>query len=761
MSNGVNNLYEFGSFRLDCDTRTLWRDNDVVSLSPKALELLTLLIKHRGEVVSKQDIFDSVWSGTFVEDGVLAQNIYTLRNTLGPDENGKRFIETVPRRGYRFAGGIKILSASDKAISNGKQSLAVEELERSADYENSYPADTQTTVQAIAPHVSSLKSTSHRRSPIRPMLLVAGLLIFAVIAAIGVYRYSFRDNSSGDDSGNFAPIEQIRLQRLTDTGDVIHPTISPNGELLAFVRLEEKQASLWVQQVATGNAVQTLPPSRKGYRSLVFSSDGKYLFFREMADPGAIYQTTPFGGMPKKIADNVWTDFSVSPDDKQVAFIRRDTTRGTNLLILSNIDGSGERELGVRQTPLGYNDGSPAWSPDGTKLIVFTASREQARPVLLNVDVSTGNETELKTPHWYGATRCLWMPDGKRLIVAARAAGEATSQIWMISYPDGQVRRLTNDLEAYFWISLSADGQKLVARQQRLVSHLWLLSGSDIDIKKAKQLTFGERNTDGFRGLAWTPDGKIVYAALEGQTTNLYTLDPESINPTQLTTNVGQDNAWPATSTDGRYIVFTSHRSGTRQIWRMDIDGRDQKQLTFGDQPKDSAYSAALSPDGREVFFLKTGDGLSGIWKVSIDGGDAVKVSRLTHAAAEDFLSISPDGRWLAYRHVSTQPEAKRDGATTQIGVLPTDGNAEPRLFDLPMRRAIIQWSADSNAFHYDAGTFNTSSLWRQPLVGEPQKLIDFPDRVFNFAWLADGKDLVVSRGKLQGDAILILLINP
>ncbi len=755
MSNGVNNLYEFGSFRLDCDTRTLWRDSDVVSLSPKALELLTLLIEHRGEVVSKQDIFDSVWSDTFVEDGVLTQNIYTLRNTLGRDENGKQFIETIPRRGYRFAGGIKVLGVGDRVAANGKQAFAVEERGLSANFEDSsYSAGSRAqpaAANAIAPLVSSLGSTSQRHSSIRPMLLTGFGLFILAAAGFGIYQFAFRGGEEKSES-QIAPIEQIRFQRLTDTGDVIHPTISPNGELLAFVRLEDEEATVWVQPIATGNAFQTLPPSRKGYSSLAFSSDGKYLFFREQADPGAIYQTSPFGGASKKIADNVWSDFSVSPDDKQVAFIRRDTTRDAHVLILSNIDGSGERELSVRRTPQGYNDGSPAWSPDGTALIVFTSSQQQARPVLLNVDVSTGNETELQTPHWYSATRCLWMPDGKRLIVAARAVGEATSQIWLLSYPEGEVRRLTNDLEAYFWISLSADGQKLVTRQQRLISHLWLLNGGDL--RKARQVTFGERNIDGFRGLAWTPDGKIVYAALEGHITNLYSLDPESDNPTQLTTDV--DNTWPAGSADGRYIVFTSHRTRSRQIWRMDFDGSDQKQLTFGEEPKENAYSAALSPDGREVFFLKIGVGPSSIWKVSIDGGDAVQVSRLANAAAEDFLSVSPDGKWLAYRHVSAQTDADSESRTMQIGVLPTDGNSEPQLFDLPMRRPIIQWSADSTAFYYDAGTFNASSIWRQPLAGEPEKILDFPDRVFNFAWSSDGKDLVVSRGKLQGDAILV-----
>jgi TolB protein len=234
-------------------------------------------------------------------------------------------------------------------------------------------------------------------------------------------------------------------------------------------------------------------------------------------------------------------------------------------------------------------------------------------------------------------------------------------------------------------------------------------------------------------------------------------MNPDGSNRVQLTANAGQDNIDPIVSADGRHIVFTSNRTGAPQIWRMDIDGRNQKQLTFGEEQKESAKSAALSPDGAQVFFIKFGAGPAAIWKVSIEGGPAVPVSRLTNATTEGVLSLSPDGRWLAFRYVSVQPEAGSEDSTMQFGALPTDGASEPKLFDLPARRPMIQWSADSDAFYYISGTPNSSSLWRQPLDrSESQKLCDFPDRIFNFSWSHDRKNLVLSRGKQYGDAILI-----
>lgn len=752
MSNEVNNFYEFGEFRLDGKTGMLWRDGDVVSLSPKASELLKLLVARTGDVVSKQEIFDSVWADTFVEDGVLTQNIYTLRNTLGSE-----LIETVPRRGYRFAGHVTVVPADE--------SVAVAERIHTSgafdgyDYEDLSAElledDSSDVVsgEIVRPTMLQPRVTSSPRSSSR-LALVLTMIAIALVGSAGFgYYYFTRSNPVGAQASKIAPIEQIRFASLTDTGDVTHPTMSPDGKTFAFTRLEGEQASVWIKQIATGQSLQILPPSSKGYRSLAFSSDGKYLYFRDETDPGDVYQASPFGGTPKKVADNVWSDFSVSPDGRQLAFVRRDPQRNALLLMLSEIDGGGERELGTRNPPAGYRGGAPAWSPDGTKLAVTVGSTEEARPVPLTVDVNSGTEAEVKTPQFRDISKILWTLDAKQLILAGRLASEATSQLWMLALDDGELRRLTNDLETYFWPSLSADGKTLIARQQKIIANLWLLP--DGDLKKARQLTTGQRNLDGFVGLTWTPQGKIVFSSRLGHITDLYSIGPDGGERVQLTSNAGSDNTWPNASHDGRYIFFTSNRSGTRAIWRIDADGRNTKQITSGEVPKVSGFSSAPSVDGSRVFFLKSGPNPSAIWRTSMDGGEAEPVSRLVGATAEGFLSESADGKWLAYQHVSDAQGGQSEDGAIQIGVIASDGSGDPRLFDVRVRRPIFHWTSD-DTFDYIAGTFNTSAIWRQPLNGESRKLIDFPDRIFNFAWSSDGKDLVVSRGKLVGDAVMV-----
>jgi Tol biopolymer transport system component/DNA-binding winged helix-turn-helix (wHTH) protein len=762
MTNEVNNLYEFGGFRFDADSKTLWRREELISLPPKALDVLYLLLENEGKIVSKQEILKTVWADTFVEEGVLTQNIYKLRNTLGTDENGKQFIENIARRGYRFAASLKILNADEVAVLKVSKSgsASINEAEIGARSESFVKNFDSSNAQTENNHsnftVPQVGFVSSPNAEIRPHRLFRNLVFVSlgilILSALGFGVYKFANRREEKVETKIAPIEQRRFQRLTDSGDVISPTISPNGEMLAFVRLEEEEGSVWIKQLAADNAVKILPSSRKGYRSLTFSPDGKYLYYREEADGSAIYQKLVLGGTAKKVAVNVWSDFGISPDGSQLVFIRRDTERNRFLLILSKIEG-GERELSAKELPADFRN-TPGWSPDGTKIAVATGIQTQFFPKLLTIDVADGAETELKIPRWRVIPHVVWMPDGKHLIISAREAKEPYSQLWMYSYPDGEIRRLTNDLEAYFWISVSADGQKVVTRQQRIFSHLWLLP--DGDLKKAKQLTFGGRNLDGYVGLVWSPDGKIVFSVFANNMTDLYSINADGTDRVQLTANAGQDNNNPSFSRDGRFVVFTSSRTGTTQIWRMDIDGRNQKQLTFGENSNERVQSPALSPDGSEIFFVKRGAGQSAIWKISVEGGNAVQVSHLTNATPEGFVSISPDGKRLAYHHISDKPEADGENNLFQIGVLPTDGNSEPQIFNLPMRRPFVQWTSDT-AFDYAVGTFNTSSIWRQNLTGgEPQRLLDFPDRIFNFAWSPDGKNLVVARGKQQGDAILI-----
>jgi DNA-binding winged helix-turn-helix (wHTH) protein len=102
-------VYEFDCFRLEVAEHRLLRDGTPVPLAPKEFETLRLLVERHGQLVSKQALLDHVWAGTFVGDDTIAQRISLVRKALGEDTASSKYIETVPKRGYRFIGHVRVL----------------------------------------------------------------------------------------------------------------------------------------------------------------------------------------------------------------------------------------------------------------------------------------------------------------------------------------------------------------------------------------------------------------------------------------------------------------------------------------------------------------------------------------------------------------------------------------------------------------------------------------------------------------------------
>src|SRR6476620_3359981 len=120
MNRRVNQLYEFGPFRLDATEHTLLRDGRPVPLRPKVFDILLVLVENRGHLVNKEQLMSSVWTEQFVEEGNINKNISMLRQALGESDSGTKFIETVPKRGYRFIADVHEVS------DNGEPELLTE-----------------------------------------------------------------------------------------------------------------------------------------------------------------------------------------------------------------------------------------------------------------------------------------------------------------------------------------------------------------------------------------------------------------------------------------------------------------------------------------------------------------------------------------------------------------------------------------------------------------------------------------------------------
>ena len=217
-----------------------------------------------------------------------------------------------------------------------------------------------------------------------------------------------------------------------------------------------------------------------------------------------------------------------------------------------------------------------------------------------------------------------------------------------------------------------------------------------------------------------------------------------------LTTDPSEDQL-PNVTPDGRYVVFSSERGGFPSLWRMDLDGGNLKQLTFGQED----YAQNVSPDGRWVLFDSWRSGRKTPWKVSIDGGEPTQVIDKFTASPQ----FSPDGKWIAAYFQDEQA-----GSPWRIMIAPVDGNGPVKVMDpvaVVDRIAIdvgVTWSPDGRSIWYVNTRDGTANLYSQSIDGgAPKQLTKFTDNgvgVFNFS--LDGKTLAFMRSTERSDVVLI-----
>ena len=458
-----------------------------------------------------------------------------------------------------------------------------------------------------------------------------------------------------------------------------------------------------------------------------------------------------FGGTPTRILEWIDGPVTFSPDGKRMALVRGSFPgEGESALIIANADGSGEQILARRKRPEGFAPlffTGPSWSPEG-ELVAATVSKVGGPSQVIAFRVSDGKEQVLTSAAPPFIARTEWLPDMSGLLVIA-GTNAAESQVWLVSYPDGATRPLTNDMDQHRAIGLSAKGDRFVTVVQRGLVNVWVVP--DGDAGRAKPLPVGNLSfqVSGGNGVAWTPDGHIVFSSNESNNVDLWIMDADGGNRKQLTSNSGR-NVSPVVSQDGRYIVFSSTRTRSPAIWRMDIDGRNPKQLTRGQ----ADLLPAISPDGKWVVYGSLGATKSTVWKVSIEGGDAVElVSKVSLNPV-----ISPDGKFVAYLYPdSYDPFAP----TNRIAIIPSEGGEPDKTFTYQAADRLataVQWAADGKSILYTINRNNATNIWSQPLDGGPAKQVtDFKDSLISgFAWSRDGKTLACTRGISLRDAVLI-----
>jgi len=564
--------------------------------------------------------------------------------------------------------------------------------------------------------------------------------LFISVAALVWMTYKFiRQPKSAASSQNIKPT------RVTTTGKAQGAAISPDGKFVAFVSFDAGQTSLWIRQLATTSIRQIAMPGMGIDSKLSFSVDGNYLYFfgHRKDDPEiGLYQIPVEGGVPNKLlAGNSNSNITVSPDGKCLAFVVDYPSEETAVQVV-NADGTGERKLAARQGPAFF--WAVAWSPDG-KSIACAGKTGNGRYDVVEVGIEDEAERSITSQDWGFISDIAWLSDGSGLLLIG-GDKEGMAGIWFL-YPDGKARRVTTDLNNYAGLSLTADSNALLTMEKNLFMHIW--TQPDGEPERAREIISGSATRDGLSGISWTPDGRIVYSSFASGRPDIWIMDADGSNQKQLTVDLGSDRFGLSVSPDGSYILFPSYHAGNgnANIWRIDIDGSNPKQLTTG---KGIELNPFCSPDGKWVFYSIGG---VRIQKVPIDGGDPVQLT----GPYSDILVVSSDGKLMAYFIDDDHDQGK----AKKVGVASFEGGETITVLDRPPTRGLMkmQWTPNARALTYFSNRGGAFNIWSLPIDGGPPKqLTDFkPDLFIHcFAWSRDGKQLAVARGTSTSDIVLI-----
>jgi Tol biopolymer transport system component/DNA-binding winged helix-turn-helix (wHTH) protein len=656
---GGRQYFQFGSFRLDPTRRLLSRQGQVIPLTPKVLDTLLVLVENRGRAVDKEELMKAVWPDTFVEEGNLTQNISTLRKVLGESPTDHAYIETIPKRGYRF---VAVVTESRP----GRWLI-----------------------------------------PRRALLWAGVLLAFLGIAVAGLWLASRRT----------APPESLVAVPLTSyPGLELNPSFSPDGNHVAFAWNGEKQDNfdIYVKLIGAQRPLRITDHPARDYRP-AWSPDGRFMaFLRETgAGHAAVLVIPAIGGLERRLAlvfpesrgargylggsylewtaDGKWlatTDASspeepmglflisvatgekrrltspprlylgdrnaaFSPDSRVLAFSR---DRGGHLgeLCLLALSSELAPEAEPKCTDLGQRAArSLLWTRDGREIIYSAHYASTGRPGLFRVAVSelrgrSGLPQRLPTnaaSAWDPAIS----PNGRRLAYSSLLID---GDIWRLDLfgPGARTTRLISSTHLDANPQYSPDGQSIVFFSTRSGRPaIWLRAGDGSET----QLTSFEAPMTG--SPRWSPDGnRIVFDSnLEGDF-RLYTIHPDGGGLRRLTRHLG-NSAVASWSKDGRWIYFASNRTGEHQVWKIPAVDGEAVQLT-----RNGGYVAFESPDGKYVYYSKFANTTS-VWRVPAGGGEETKVldsvRPFDFAVVEDgiyFASPTDRGRSIRFLRFAT-----------------------------------------------------------------------------------------------------------
>ena len=618
----------FGAYELDLTAGELRRSGVHIRLRPQAFRVLVLLASKSGEVVTRDEIRHELWADGTVVDFEQGLNfcVRQVRTVLGDDAAAPRFVETIPRRGYRFLVPVATLPVEPYAPAAVPSPTVAERPEHSR------PARWHwvfalTLLVALAAAWLSSRGSADRADAWRPVPLTTypGSERNPAMSPDGQLVAFTWDGPTQDNFDiHVKPLGPGAPRRLTvDPAEDVSPVWSPDGLTIAFLRRQDGDRQDLILVPASGGLERKLAEVRTSSRlpSLAWSPDGGWLVtsHRESTEENeALFVVSARSGETRRLTDpphGFSGDYmpAFSADGRAIAFARLSgwSASEIQLLILS-----GDRPSGGVQplTSEGRWAVSPVWMRDGRTVVYLSGDN--------------GGRMEMRRVHAFDRDRSRRLADlegdafqltlNSQLIYSQETSD---TNIWQASIGGSAGRPATGEVliastRQDWQPRLSPDGRQIAFGSTRSgAREVWVanLNGSG-----AAQLTSFSGPFVGF--MNWAPDGKsLVFHARPSGQADLFTIPVLHAGAQARLTTHAADDVTASYSRDGRWIYFASLRSGQWEAWKMPAGGGAAIQISH----TGGVEMPLESPDGRSVYYCIPGNG---IWRVPADGGESTRV---------------------------------------------------------------------------------------------------------------------------------------
>jgi Tol biopolymer transport system component/DNA-binding winged helix-turn-helix (wHTH) protein len=688
-------LYHFDDVVVDCENFRVVKAGDTRTLTPRAFDLLAYLARNHGRVVEKQDLFEQVWKGSFVTDNALTRAIKEIRRAIGDDAESPRYIETVPKRGYRFIAELK---DAEKAGTARPKSITTDfAAPVAARQESGAPAEP--TVSLVLDRLVKVKS----RPKLRGLSFLGVAIVLGAIALV-VWRIQNKPGPIG------LPVVLRTTQLTTWSGLDIFPALSPDANSIAYCSDHSGSFEIYVSPLTPGaREIQITSDGQQNFEPS-WSPDGKQIAYYSK-NRGGIWVVPSSGGVARQLTEfgsrPAW-----SPDGSRLAF-QSDPLKDlsatsvgamppSTLWMISSQGGDPIPITQVGNPPGGH--GAPSWSPDRKRLVFIAFDGVTAEMWTASADGHDLQKVIADRAWFYDP---IYSPDGQYLyyggvstpgnfvlfkVPISTASGKAIG---------GPLEIANMGLVRIKHLTISADGKKIAYSAPIMIGNIMSVPLSPSSNEAIADPVSVTQSTSYRKGLpVISPDGrKIAFVDFRGGTNqDIWVMDADGKNVTQLTTDPAIDWA-PSWFPDADQIAFQSNRQGKWMIWSLSINSGKEKALV--DAGPDIGWPK-LSPDGRQIAFNSSRSGTMNIWAVPTNGGQPRQLTFDTESMG--WPCWSPDGKLLAL-------EMKR-GDDTQIAIMPSGGGEPAQLTHDHGQSWAYSWSPDGDKIAFAGLRKDYWNLW-------------------------------------------------